>query len=181
MASLLVSSPSKTFPNYNEFYESRWFRAGSGNEPKQIKYAGYLLPFGIDLIFKYAGTDIGIYAEICEDVWMPIPPSSYAAIGGASILVNLSASNETVAKCEYRTDLVKNQSGRCVAAYAYASAGPSESTTDLVFGGHCLIAENSHLLVQNTQGRRRRQIHSAGQFGVADVSTPKSCWVSAGY
>ncbi len=87
--------------------------------------------------------------EICEDLWMPIPPSSVQAIAGANILLNLSASNETIGKSRYRTDLVVGQSGRCIAAYAYASSGPTESTTDLVFGGHCLIAENGRLLKES--------------------------------
>src|SRR4029077_1257703 len=89
--------------------------------------------------------------EICEDLWMPIPPSSVQAIAGANILLNLSASNETIGKSRYRTELVVGQSGRCIAAYAYASSGPSEATTDLVFGGHCLIAENGKLLAESSR------------------------------
>lgn len=140
--------PKTNIPNYNEFYESRWFRAADGDEPKIVNFNWCGKPhtaFGTDLIFDHLGK-AKIAVEICEDLWMPIPPSSYAAIAGANILVNLSASNETVAKHEYRSQLVANQSGRCVAAYVYSSAGPSESTTDLVFGGHCLISENGSIL-----------------------------------
>lgn len=138
--------PKTNIPNYAEFYESRWFRAADGNEPKTIKYGGQDIPFGTDLIFRY--NDLLVYPEICEDLWMPIPPSSYAAIAGANLIVNLSASNETVGKNEYRIELIKNQSARCVAGYAYSSAGPSESTTDVVFGGHCVIAENGTTLAE---------------------------------
>lgn len=140
--------PKQNIPNYNEFYESRWFRAADGNEPKIIKFIPpYEVPFGTDLLFQ--AKDLIVGCEVCEDCWTPIPPSSFQALAGANLLVNLSASNETVAKNAYRCDLVKNQSGRCVAAYAYASAGPTESTTDLVFGGHCLIAENGHILSES--------------------------------
>lgn len=136
--------PKQFIPNYKEFYEGRWFSRANGSEPKEIYYAGKKVNFGIDLIFKNESGDfpLDVFVEICEDLWMPIPPSSYAAIAGANLLVNISGSNETVAKDEYRQELVRNQSGRCIAAYAYASAGPSESTTDLVFSGHCMIAEN---------------------------------------
>lgn len=164
--------PKQNIPNYNEFEESRWFRAADGNEPKEIPYGRDNVPFGIDLMFS---NELGLttFAEICEDVWMPIPPSSYAAIMGANLLVNLSASNETVAKCEYRTDLVRNQSGRCVAAYAYSSAGPTESTTDVVFGGHCLIAENSHLLAETQRVGDGSSLIRKSTWVTTDIDTQK--------
>ncbi len=137
--------PKQFIPNYKEFYERRWFRPADGHEPSEIRYAGQIVPFGIDLLFEAQG-GLVVGVEICEDLWMPVPPSSWQAMAGANVLVNLSASNETIGKSRYRTDLVVGQSGRSIAAYAYASAGPSESTTDLVFGGHCLIAENGLLL-----------------------------------
>ena len=87
--------------------------------------------------------------EICEDLWVPVPPSALQAMAGATILLNLSASNETIGKSRYRTDLVVGQSGRTISAYAMAGSGPSESTTDVVFGGHCLIAENGRLLAES--------------------------------
>lgn len=144
--------PKQNIPNYNEFYESRWFRSADGNEQQEVLFEYRSVPFGTDLLFETKNhLPLSVAVEICEDLWMPIPPSSYAAIAGANVLVNLSASNETVAKNEYRVDLVKNQSGRCVAAYGYASAGPSESTTDVVFGGHSLICENGNLLAETSR------------------------------
>ena len=106
--------------------------------------------------------------EICEDLWTPLQPSSYAAIAGANILLNLSASNETIGKAAWRRDLVRSQSGRCIAAYAYASAGPGESSSDLVFGGHCLIAENGSMLGES------RRIGDGGQPAHVD-STAVTC------
>jgi NAD+ synthase (glutamine-hydrolysing) len=141
----LGAVPKQFLPNYKEYYEARWFSPGTGKEPKEVTIAGRAVAFGTDLLFD-AGGGVVVGVEVCEDLWMPIPPSSMQAVAGATILLNLSASNETVGKARYRTDLVVGQSGRCIAAYAYASAGPSESTTDLVFGGHCLIAENGRLL-----------------------------------
>lgn len=139
--------PKRYLPTYREFYEGRWFRGADGNEPAAVELNGAEVPFGIDLLFRCGPAMIGI--EICEDLWMPIPPSSLQAIGGANVLLNLSASNEVVGKARWRTDLVVSQSGRCLAAYAYAGAGPDESTTDVVFGGHCLIAENGVVLEQS--------------------------------
>lgn len=136
--------PKSFLPNYREFYEQRHFRAASAVDPKTIEVLGQQVPFGTDLLFARGEATIGI--EICEDLWMPIPPSSHAALAGANVLVNLSASNETIGKAAWRRDLVRSQSGRCLAAYAYASAGAGESTSDLVFGGHCMIAENGSML-----------------------------------
>ncbi len=141
--------PKQYLPNYKEFYEARWFHPAIDNKITHIDLFGQKVPFGTDLIFKYK--TFKVFAEVCEDIWMPIPPSSHAAIAGANILCNLSASNETVAKSDYRRDLIVNQSARCMAAYLYASSGPSESTSDLVFGGHCLIAENGSLLAESNR------------------------------
>src|SRR5262249_55734141 len=137
-------------PNYKEFYERRWFRAADGREPRTVEFGPAEVPFGVDLLFA-AGGGLTVGIEVCEDLWMPIPPSAAQALAGATLLLNLSASNETIGRGRYRTDLVIGQSGRCIAAYAYASAGPSESTTDLVFGGHCLIAENGVLLAESSR------------------------------
>ncbi|MEZ6133740.1 MAG: NAD(+) synthase [Pirellulaceae bacterium] len=140
--------PKQYLPNYQEFYEARWFCAADGSEPATVDLDGFgEVPFGIDLLIQSERLVIGI--ELCEDLWMPIPPSSLQAVAGANLLLNLSASNELVGKAGWRETLVRSQSGRCLAAYAYASAGPSESTTDVVFGGHCLIAENGALLAQS--------------------------------
>jgi NAD+ synthase (glutamine-hydrolysing) len=148
--------PKQFLPNYKEFYESRWFSPAVGKEPAEIELGGQSVPFGIDLLFEArgAGGEAGpegvvVGIEICEDLWVPVPPSALQAMAGATVLLNISASNETVGKSQYRRDLVVGQSGRCVAAYAMAGCGPSESTTDVVFGGHCLIAENGALLAES--------------------------------
>ncbi len=135
----------KTFlPNYREFYEARHFRGAAPHDPKFVTLFGDDVPFGVDVMVRHKDAIIGV--EICEDLWTPIPPSCHAAIAGANVLVNLSSSNETIGKAAWRRDLVRSQSGRCIAAYVYSSSGPTESTSDLVFGGHCLIAENGGIL-----------------------------------
>ena len=140
--------PKQYLPTYQEFYESRWFAAADGSEPSRIDL-GPLgeVPFGIDVLIKSDELVVGI--EICEDLWMPIPPSSLQAAAGANLLLNLSASNELIGKPAWRELLVRSQAGRCVAAYAYASSGPTESTTDVVFSGHCMISECGSLLAQS--------------------------------
>jgi NAD+ synthase (glutamine-hydrolysing) len=165
--------PKQFIPNYKEFYESRWFSSASGKEPKEIDFGGQTVPFGIDLLFRAEGTPVVVGVEICEDLWMPIPPSSVQAIAGANVLLNLSASNETIGKCAYRTDLVVGQSGRCIAAYAYSSSGPTESTTDLVFGGHCLIAENGRLLKFSPRVGDGGPIERGSYFITQDVDVEK--------
>jgi NAD+ synthase (glutamine-hydrolysing) len=166
--------PKQFIPNYKEFYERRWFHAADGREPRTIELGpgAAQVPFGIDLLFSSSG-GVVVGVEICEDLWMPIPPSSVQAIAGANLLLNLSASNETIGKSQYRTDLVVGQSGRCIAAYAYASAGPSESTTDLVFGGHCLIAENGVLLRESSRVGDGGPIERGATWITADVDVQK--------
>lgn len=140
--------PKQHLPTYQEFYEGRWFQSGSGiSEDLSLPEQSEQVPFGPDLLFDCGQARIGI--EVCEDLWVPIPPSSVQTIAGANVCLNLSASNETVGKATYRQRLVVTQSGRCNSAYAYASVGPTESTTDLVFGGHCMIAENGSLLAES--------------------------------
>lgn len=169
---LLGVVPKQFIPNYKEFYESRWFSSANGGEPRSIGLAGLDVPFGIDLLFEAdEGLVVGI--EVCEDLWMPIPPSSVQSVAGANVLLNLSASNEIIGKSRYRTDLVVGQSGRCIAAYAYASAGPTESTTDLVFGGHCLIAENGKLLGDSPRVGDGGPIHRGSYFITHDVDIEK--------
>ncbi len=142
--------PKQYLPNYQEFYEARWFTAADGTEPETVDL-GVLgtIPFGVDLLIEWGDLLVGI--ELCEDLWMPIPPSSVQATAGANLLLNLSASNELVGKADWRELLVRSQSGRCLAAYAYASAGPTESTTDVVFSGHCMVAENGSLLTRSAR------------------------------
>ncbi|MFN3193647.1 MAG: NAD(+) synthase [Aureliella sp.] len=141
--------PKQHLPNYQEFYEARWFHPADGSEPSSVDLGGQMseVPFGIDLLFKWGELTLGV--ELCEDLWMPVPPSSLQATAGANVLINLSASNELVGKADWREVLVRSQSGRCLAAYGYSSAGPTESTTDVVFGGHCIIAENGALLAES--------------------------------
>jgi len=139
----------KTFiPNYSEFYEYRWFAPAAKRISKNIRLCGQEAPFNENLLFKDSASELCIGIEICEDLWTPIPPSSYHSLYGANLLLNLSASNDIVEKSEYRRSLVCQQSARCIAGYVYASAGESESTTDVVFGGHGLIAENGAVLTE---------------------------------
>lgn len=141
----------KTFiPNYNEFYEYRWFAPASKRKSKGILLCGQQAPFNERLLFKDAASELCIGTEICEDLWTIVPPSSYHALQGANLILNLSASNDIVGKSEYRRSLVCQQSARCIAGYVYASAGESESTTDVVFGGHGLIAENGAVLAEQS-------------------------------
>jgi NAD+ synthase (glutamine-hydrolysing) len=161
---LLGVVPKSYLPNYKEFYDARYFAPGRNAISREITLAGQRVPFGCDLLFDCESIDgfiLGV--EICEDLWMPVPPSSLYAVAGATVLVNLSASNETIGKVAYRRQLVASQAGRCIAAYVYTSSGPGESTTDLVFGGHALIAENGTLLAESQRFRRE------GGLTVADV------------
>lgn len=146
----------KTFlPNTREFYEKRWFSAAGMSLSRSIQVCDEEVPFGADLIFKSLGIrECAVGIELCEDLWSPVPPCTRLALNGATILCNLSASNELVGKSEYRRSLVCQQSARCLAAYVYAGAGPGESSTDLVFGGHALIAENGALLGENQRFSR---------------------------
>ncbi len=148
----------KTYnPNYREFYEKRWFTSGKKFRNDTVPVGRSDIPFGRNLVFECDG-NFKIAVEICEDLWNVIPPSSYHAIAGATIIANLSASNELVGKHEYRRDLVRQQSARCVAGYVYASAGTGESTTDLVYGGHAMIAENGTMLAENDRFQRSNEI-----------------------
>ena len=144
---LLGIIPKYSIPNYSEFSEGRYFKAGK-KEVTEIFLDGQLVPFGMNLLFTCEPLGMTIAGEICEDLWGAIPPSSAHALAGANVLVNLSASNEITGKAQYRRDLVKNQSARLYSAYLFACAGEGESTTDLVFGGHNLIAENGLLLAE---------------------------------
>ena len=147
--------PKTYLPTYKEFYDARFFAPASTAYSNTVRLFGREVPFGTDLLFRCANvTDLVVGVEICEDLWGPVPPSSLQALHGATVLLNLSASNETIAKANYRQSLVTQQSARCIAAYAYTSAGPGESTTDLVFGGHCLIAENGAILAESQRFRR---------------------------
>lgn len=142
--------PKTYLPNYNEFYEKRWFTSGKGIINQEIDILNQKVPFGVDLLFEdIENKEICFAVEICEDLWSLCPPSNNYALNGATIIFNLSASNELIGKYEYRRELVTSQSARCVCAYIYSSSGVNESTTDLVFSGHSLITENGILLSEN--------------------------------
>lgn len=154
--------PKTYLPNYREFYEKRQFTSGSVVLAKDVLFLDQRVPFGTDLIFEASNVNhFALALEICEDAWAPIPPSSYAALAGATVLANLSASNITIGKGEYRRDLCAAQSGRCLAAYLYSAAGPGESTTDLAWDGHALIYENDELLAEAERFASQEQVISA--------------------
>jgi NAD+ synthase (glutamine-hydrolysing) len=156
--------PKSFIPNYKEFYEGRWFAAAATARSRQVTLNGATVPFGTAHLFQaqdVEGLVVGV--EICEDLWVPIPPSSFQALQGATVLINLSASNEVIGKSGYRRQLVVNQSGRCIAAYIYATCGVWESTTDVVFGGHSMIAENGVVLAE------LRRFQRADELLVTDI------------
>ncbi len=139
--------PKSYLPNYGEFYEARQFSAADCAVATEIRLLEQTVPFGAELLFQMEKLPLfQFHVEICEDVWVPIPPSSFAALAGATVLVNLSASNIVVGKSAYRHQLVAQQSARCLAAYMYTSAGRGESSTDLAWDGQALIYENGELL-----------------------------------
>ncbi|HDR9511268.1 NAD(+) synthase [Burkholderia cepacia] len=157
--------PKTYLPNYREFYETRQFVSGDALAQETVDLpmqAG--IPCGSRLLFQVSAQPLlTFHVEICEDLWVPVPPSSYAALAGATVLVNLSASNATVAKAEYRRALAGNQSARCLAAYAYSCAGAGESTTDLAWDGHGMLFENGMLLAE------ARRFAQAPQLVFADI------------
>ena len=147
--------PKSYLPNYKEFYDARYFAPASTAYSQSVSLDGVEIPFGTDLLFRATNVEgLIVGVEICEDLWVPVPPSSLQCYHGATVLTNLSASNELIGKAAYRRQLVGNQSARCIAGYVYSSAGVGESTTDLVFGGHCLIAENGSLLAESPRFQR---------------------------
>ncbi|MGL5648163.1 MAG: NAD(+) synthase [Clostridium sp.] len=149
--------PKSYIPNYNEFYEKRWFTEGLNITNRLIDFSFQEnIPFGTNLIFDAGNAKFGF--EICEDLWVTIPPSSYLSLMGANIIGNLSASNELVSKKDYRQSLIQNQSARCMASYIYSSAGVHESTTDLLFSGHLLISENGSILKKNNRFNRENEV-----------------------
>lgn len=142
--------PKTNLPNYNEFYEDRWFTGSDQLDVEEIWIDNYMVPVGADLIFASKDREELVFGiEICEDLWSILPPSSFLTQGGATLLFNLSAGNELVSKAEFRRNLVKSQSSRCVAGYVYASSNSCESTTDAVFSGHLMIAENGNMLKES--------------------------------
>ncbi len=165
---LLGVVPKTFLPGYKEYYEERWFSSSREARHGELRLAGHTVPFGTDLLFQLPEEPrVSLAVEICEDLWAPIPPSSRHALAGASVILNPSASNDLVGKAEYRRELVRQQSGRTLSAYAYANTGVHESTTDLVFGGHLLIAENGVLLAEGERFKRE------GELVVSDVDVER--------
>lgn len=156
---LLALTPKTYIPNYREFYEKRQFAAARDATDRSVRCLGEDVPFGNDLILRDEDRpDFAVHAEICEDVWTPIPPSTYAALHGATILANLSASNVTIAKSGYRHQLAASQSAKTLSAYLYAAAGQGESTTDLAWDGHALAYEDGEMLAESERFSDRSQV-----------------------
>ncbi len=154
---IIGAVPKKHIANYNEFYEKRWFASGFDFEAVQdISICGFDVKIGDQIFDLGGGAMLGV--ELCEDLWVPAPPSSQLVQSGANIIANLSASDEYVSKAQYRKSLVENQSARCVCGYVYAGAGPCESTTDLVFSGATLIAENGSVAAEGNRFDFENQI-----------------------
>ncbi len=146
---LLGIVPKSYLPNYREFYEKRHFAAGWSQATRTVTFDGQDVPFGTDLIFSATDLpDLTLHVEICEDVWTPVPPSTFGALAGATVLANLSASNITVGKADNRRTLCKSQSARCIAAYLYSASGPGESTTDLAWDGQAAVFELGEQLAE---------------------------------
>ncbi len=161
---ILGAVPKTYLPNYREFYEARHFASGAGIRNAAIELSGRSVPFGTDLLFKSSGSvPFTAHIEICEDIWVPEPPSTAAALSGAEILLNLSASNIVIGKAEARRLLCASQSARCIAAYAYSAAGPGESTTDLAWDGQAAIFEYGRCLAET------ERFPAAPTMAVADV------------
>lgn len=142
--------PKTHIPGYKEFYEERWFASAHDLDDKEAELFGYKVPIGTDILFRaknYPEAVLGV--EICEDLWVTIPPSSFQTVRGATIIANLSASNDLIGKADYRKILVSQQSARGICGYVYTSCGVHESTTDVVFGGHALIAENGSIVAES--------------------------------
>jgi NAD+ synthase (glutamine-hydrolysing) len=161
----LVGVVPKTYlPNYREFYEARYFTPGDAAACEDIRLAGQSSAFGTGILFRIAEQpEFILHVEICEDLWVPTPPSSFATLAGATVVANLSASNIVIGKEGYRHQLVANQSARCLAAYLYSAAGFGESTTDLAWDGHALIYENGTLAAES------RRFATTPQLAFADI------------
>lgn len=148
---LLAFVPKSCLPSYGEFYETRHFTSGE-NVEGSVRFEGKEIPFGTKILLQAKEMpELVVACEICEDLWTPLSPGTFHAMAGATVIVNLSASNETIGKSAYRQLLVESTSGKLVAGYIYTSAGEGESTQDLVFGGHNLIAENGTILAQSSK------------------------------
>ncbi|MDE5586488.1 MAG: NAD(+) synthase [Muribaculaceae bacterium] len=163
--------PKCYLPNYDEFYEKRWFSSGleltlpEGKEYNIIDIDSHSIPFGINLLFRIENAKFGV--EICEDMWVPNPPSTTMSVAGADIIANLSSTNEVIDKHAFLLSLIKERSSRCKCGYVYASAGAGESSTDLVFSGNAIIAEDGHILRKSDRFRRMEG------YAIADIDVEK--------
>ncbi len=156
--------PKTLLPTYKEFYEDRWFSPSTDARSNTIELAGQRVPFGTDILFRLRGIDSGIIGvEICEDLWVPLSPHEYQALAGATVLVNLSTSNEILGKADWRRIMISSESGRCSAAYCYVSSGIGESSNDVVYSGHAIIAENGTIL------RESERLSANPQLVISDI------------
>jgi NAD+ synthase (glutamine-hydrolysing) len=146
---IVAVAPKAYPPNYREFYELRWFQPAAAAASDTIDVGGAVVPFGTDLLIALADwPGVVVHTEICEDLWVPIPPSTLAALAGATVLANLSASNVTIGKADYRRDLVRMASAKNLAVHLYGAAGHGESTADLAWDGHGMIADRGELVAE---------------------------------
>ncbi len=156
--------PKTLLPTYKEFYEERWFSPSTDGRSDTTELAGRQVPFGTNILFRLRGIASGIIGvEICEDLWNPLSPHEYQALAGATVLINLSASNEILGKADWRRIMVSSESGRCIAAYCYVSSGIGESSNDVVYGGHAIVAENGTIL------RESERLSPNPQLIVSDI------------
>ncbi|NIR32653.1 MAG: NAD(+) synthase [Gammaproteobacteria bacterium] len=158
---VLGAVPKIYLPSYREYYEKRYFASGAKAVLDTLALDGQQVPFGRDLVFDADYPGFSLHVEICEDLWAPIPPSTYAALAGATVLANLSASNITIGKADYRRLLCTSQSAKCIAAYLYTAAGFGESTTDMAWDGHAMIYENGELLAESERFSDAAQVMTA--------------------
>ncbi len=151
--------PKTYLPNYREYYEKRQFSSARNALEPEVRFNGQSVPFGNNLIFEAVNFEgFSLHAEICEDMWVPISPSTYGALAGATVLANLSASNITVGKTDYRRLMCASQSAKCISAYLYSAAGYGESTTDLAWDGYAMVYENNVLLAETDRFQIKEQI-----------------------
>jgi NAD+ synthase (glutamine-hydrolysing) len=156
--------PKTLLPSYKEFYEDRWFSPSTDARSDTIELAGQRVPFGTDILFELREISSAVVGvEICEDLWVPLSPHEYQAMAGATVLLNLSASNEVLGKSDWRRIMVSSESGRCIAAYCYVSSGTGESSNDVIYGGHAIIAENGVILQESNR------LSSGSQLIISDI------------
>jgi NAD+ synthase (glutamine-hydrolysing) len=160
--------PKVFLPNYKEFYDTRWFESGENTHTNNIELAGQTVPFGNDILFKIAGASPAVLGvEICEDLWVPFAPHEFQSVAGANVLFNLSASNEVLGKDDWRRIMISSESGRCLAAYCYVSSSIGESSNDIIFGGHSIIAENGFIIEESAR------LCVEGQLIISDVDVER--------